>query len=165
MEVKKDNSLYTFDLNLTDESGKTHTKQHIGSVNILDSYKKSPYEGFFEKMDISRANAIGHEDKGQIILITGNYLGVYYRQMYMRFKPPLDYTPVGSYRVGEDIDVAHIFRETTLNAHSIKITSGTLTIVPVPTQKRFNAYVDVTTEDGENIKGSFINGQSTIGHY
>ncbi len=94
-------------------------------------------------------------------LATGDMQDVYYRQLWFDFVSASMGNPEGYYNVesnGVDLEGTYVYRTTDTDI-SVPIVSGTFKITPTNSYPPYRVDVDVITDDGERIKGSYINGE------
>ncbi len=164
VDVLHDGDTYTFDINLIDAKGKNHTVQYSGNVINKQSPQITDYLVFFYELILDKTKALNQEneevDVFDMFLTTGDWLEVYYRQLFIVFIPESLESPEENYNV-ENSNVLHAYvnKELVPKDPIISITSGTFSITPTNSNPPYRVDVDVMTEDGEHIRGSYINGQ------
>lgn len=164
VDVLHDGDTYTFDINLIDAKGKNHTAQYSGNVINKQSPQITEYLGFFYELILDKTKARNQENKEvdvfDMFLTTGDWLDVYYRQLFIVIIPESLKSPEGRYNVGNsNILRACCYTGNLPTCPKFDITSGTFSITPTNTHPPYRVDLDVMTKNGEHIKGSYINGQ------
>ncbi len=162
VDVQNNGNTYSFDISITDAKGKNHQAQYSGEVINKRSSQITPYLGFFFDLALekSKRNQEGeYVDVFEMFLTTGDGLDVYYRQLYFVFIPESSASPEGDYNV----ENSHMLRACVYMGHmptapALDVVSGAFSITRTGTYPPYRVDIDVFTEEGERIKGSYING-------
>lgn len=162
VDVLHDGDTYTFDINLIDAKGENHQVQYSGKVVSKRSPQITENLGFFHTLHLEKSTdqTNGNMDAYKMFLITGDLLDVYYRQLFIVFVPESATGIEGHYSIGEsNVPRTRIYRSAIPGPEGIPFKSGTFSITRTDTYPTYRVDIDATTEDGERIRGSYINGE------
>lgn len=159
VDVENNGDTYSFDINLTGAKGKKHQAQYSGEVISKRSSEITKYLGFFHSLSLEKSNSF-NRDHYQMSLVTGDLLGVYHRQLWFFFVPESMVSPEGSYNVENNyVFNAYVYRGDS-DFTTVPIIDGIFTITSTNSHPPYRVDIDVMTEDGERIRGSYINGDT-----
>ncbi len=171
IEVSKSGDMYSFAVNLKNEEGKNLSKTYTAKVTNKISSKQSPHQGFFSDLDLTQLPEKNHmKANTTMCLIAGDYLNVYGRQIWFAFCHTDKEDPTGRYTIGEsNVKRAYHFMGGANPTDTyIQIVSGWFEVkrrdklikpsTGLHRYIKFTVDVDVMTEAGEHLKGSYING-------
>ncbi len=171
IEVSKSGDIYSFVVNLKNAKGKRVSKTYKAEIKNRECSKLSPHKGFFSNLALHKASEYNYnEGKTKMFLISGDFLKIYGRQIVFVFYHTDTVDPTGRYTIGDsNIQYAYFYKDA--NADSDKMTqisSGWFEIkrrdkvikpsTGVNTYINYTVEIDIISEDGERIKGRYING-------